>query len=216
MLKLFDFIKDSEHIIWDWNGTLLSDVEHAVTTVNQTLLAPRNLPLQTIETYKQVFCFPISKYYEKLGVNMANESFEQLCEDFVDAFMANVHSCGLVPGARDLLQKVKASGKTQSVLSATDQPNLHRQMELFDLKHCFDFIFGIENKQAAGKIHRGHDLMAESKIAKNKTVLIGDTDHDLEVGQALGIPVLLLAHGHQCSQRLRKLHDNVIDIDELT
>jgi phosphoglycolate phosphatase len=214
MLKLFSLLEKAEHVIWDWNGTLLSDVEYAVNTVN-TLLKPRGLPLLTVESYQKTFCFPIRKYYEILGFDLKNESFEKLCDTFVDAFMANIHTCDLVPGARDILKRVKSSGKIQSVLSATDQPNLEKMMTSFELKPFFDFVFGIEDKMAASKIHRGHDLLEESQIVPHKTLLIGDTDHDLEVGQALGIPVLLLAHGHQCAIKLRRIHDNVVDISEL-
>ena len=42
------------------------------------------------------------------------------------------------------------------------------------------------------------------------TVLIGDTDHDLEVGRSMGVEVLLIADGHQSYNRLIKCHDNVM------
>lgn len=214
MLKLFDHIKSAEHIIWDWNGTLLSDVNYAVHTVNK-LLQARNLPLLDRERYQKTFCFPIRKYYDLLGFDLENESFEKLCDEFVGSFMAGIHTCNLMPGARDILKKVKDSGKMQSVLSATDQPNLNKMMDSFGVRPYLDHIYGIEDKMAASKIHRGHDLMAATGIAKEKTLMIGDTDHDLEVGHALGIDVILLSHGHQCVTRLRKIHHAVIDMDAL-
>ena len=39
--------------------------------------------------------------------------------------------------------------------------------------------------------------------------MIGDTDHDHEVGVAMGVDVLLVAHGHQSEARLRAVHDRV-------
>ncbi len=41
--------------------------------------------------------------------------------------------------------------------------------------------------------------------------MIGDTDHDLEVGNELGIDVLLIADGHQSFEKLKNVHDNVIE-----
>lgn len=32
--KLHAAIEDKDHVIWDWNGTLLDDVGHAVTVMN--------------------------------------------------------------------------------------------------------------------------------------------------------------------------------------
>lgn len=212
MLKLFDHLKNADHVIWDWNGTLLSDVHYAVNTVNR-LLIERGLPELDVERYQKTFCFPIRKYYTLLGFDLEAESFEKLCDDFVGSFMANIHTCQLVPGAHDILMKVKASGKMQSVLSATDQPNLEKMMDSFQVRPYLDHVFGIQDKLAASKVYRGHELLATSRVAPEKTLLIGDTDHDLEVGQAMGVKVLLLAHGHQSAERLREIHDNVIEVD---
>ncbi|MGE0529343.1 MAG: HAD hydrolase-like protein [Bdellovibrionales bacterium] len=41
---------------------------------------------------------------------------------------------------------------------------------------------------------------------------MGDTDHDLEVAQALGIDVTLVEHGHQCPTRLRDIHHCVLKV----
>jgi len=213
MLKLFDALRDKDHVIWDWNGTLLNDVQHAVDTMND-LLASRGLPLLDIERYRQTFCFPIRKYYEALGFDLASEPFSDLCDRYVDVFMAKVNDCELVAGSRELLRGIKGAGKMQSVLSATDQPNLQRMVTAFELETCFDFIFGIENKLAASKLHRGHELIHASGIAPARTILIGDTDHDLEVAQALGISAVLITHGHQCARRLRGIHHDVVDVGE--
>ena len=54
-------------IIWDWNGTLLDDVDLCVEAINM-LLARESLPLLTgKEEYQRVFQFPIRAYYEAVG-----------------------------------------------------------------------------------------------------------------------------------------------------
>jgi len=214
MQQLFHRLGDIDHVIWDWNGTLLNDVPHAVDTIN-FLLEPRGLPLVSIERYREIFSFPIRRYYETLGFDLQAESFAQLCDQFVDRFMAKVGECALAPGSRELLGQIKASGKKQSVLSATEQGNLHDMMSQFGLSHYFDFVFGIADKLAGGKVQRGHDLMRESGVPPTRTLLIGDTDHDLEVGHALGISVLLVTHGHQSAERLKRIHHDVIDVSAL-
>ncbi len=70
------------HIIWDWNGTLVDDVEVAVTAVN-TLLVENNLPAVTVEKYREHFGFPVRKYYERLGFDFGKITFEALCDRFV-------------------------------------------------------------------------------------------------------------------------------------
>lgn len=210
MKSLEQHLAPFEHVIWDWNGTLLSDVDYAVQTVNLSL-SKRQLPLITRSVYQEKFCFPIKAYYEKIGLPTQGDQFEVLCHEFVENFMKGIFDCPLVPGAREILAQVKNAGKMQSVLSASDQENLDRMMDAFKIKHLLDNVYGIENKYAAGKVHRGHQLVEAVKKDRAKTVLIGDTDHDLEVGKAIGISVILVAHGHQTKERLDKIHDMVIE-----
>jgi phosphoglycolate phosphatase len=214
MQQLFHRLGGIDHVIWDWNGTLLNDVPHAVDTIN-FLLEPRGLPLMSIERYREVFSFPIRQYYETLGFDLQAESFADLCDQFMARFLAKVGECPLAPGSRELLAQIKAAGKKQSVLSATEQGCLRGMMSQFGLSQYFDFVFGIADKLAVGKVQRGHDLMRESGVPPTRTLLIGDTDHDLEVAQALGISVLLVTHGHQSEERLKRLHHDVIDISAL-
>ena len=49
-------------------------------------------------------------------------------------------------------------------------------------------------------------------VKPEKTIMIGDTDHDLEVAEALGIELILVDHGHQCATRLRKVHHRVMKV----
>ncbi len=98
MQQLFHRLGDIDHVIWDWNGTLLNDVPHAVDTIN-FLLGPRGLPLMSIERYREIFSFPIRRYYETLGFDLQAESFADLCDQFIDRFMAKVGECALAPGA---------------------------------------------------------------------------------------------------------------------
>lgn len=209
MKSLEAYLEPFEHVIWDWNGTLLSDVDYAVQTVNISL-QKRNLPLIDRNIYQEQFCFPIKSYYQKIGLPTGEDEFKVLCHEFVENFMKGIFDCPLNPGAREILAHVKGRNKMQSVLSATDQENLDRMMNAFNIKPYLDHVFGIEDKYAASKVHRGHQLIEVAKKDRKKTVLIGDTDHDLEVGKAIGVSVILLSHGHQTKERLDKIHDVVL------
>lgn len=208
--RLRNAISGKRHIIWDWNGTLLNDVDHAVTVVN-TLLVEHELPLIDQTKYRKIFCFPVQQYYETLGFDFQKESFEELCHKFVDRFMAGFQNLPLIPEMKSVLFELHHERLTQSVLSATDQPNLDSMVSHFELNHIFQNVFGINNKLAASKVDRGHELIKLSKISAAQTIIIGDTLHDLDVAKALGIDAVLISHGHQCPTRLRPYHDAVIE-----
>ena len=208
MLNLHKYFASKNHIIWDWNGTLLRDIEHAVATTNR-LLTEENLPPLSVERYLKTFRFPVIEYYRNLGFDTSPEKFRDLCERFNKYFVDGVHTCGLWPGVEGILAHVKNAGKMQSVLSASEQNILNHQMKLFALEGYFDHVTGIADKSAGSKVDRGHELLNKAGIAKEHTILVGDTDHDLEVAEALGIDVILLEHGHQCPTRLRETHHTI-------
>jgi phosphoglycolate phosphatase len=210
--RLDKSLHGKEHIIWDWNGTLLSDVEHAVQTVN-SLLDDHKLPRIDIHQYRKLFEFPVLNYYKALGFNFEKESFENLCHRFVEKFMSGFRDLPLIPEMKTVLMNLHNKELKQSVLSATDQSNLDAMISHFELNHVFKFVYGINNKFAGSKVERGHELIQVSNIDLKKTIIIGDTLHDLDVAKALGIDAILISHGHQCPTRLKPHHDKVIVVD---
>ena len=51
------------HILWDWNGTLLDDVEISIDCVN-IMLEKLGLQKTNLSEYYQMMDFPMHRYYE--------------------------------------------------------------------------------------------------------------------------------------------------------
>jgi phosphoglycolate phosphatase len=209
--QLLSRLVTKKHVIWDWNGTLLNDVDHAVETMNH-LLQKHSLPSLDRHRYQKIFDFPVKNYYDALGFDYSKESFEDLCHLFVDRFMAGFHMLPLVDQMERVLRELHRNEVQQSVLSATDQLNLDNMISHFGLNGLFAHVFGIDNKLAGSKIARGHELLKISEVSPTDSIIVGDTIHDLEVADALGIEAVLVSHGHQCAERLRAHGANVIEI----
>ena len=68
------------YIIWDWNGTLLDDVETNLRTANR-MLARRNLPvIGNTDRYREMFSFPVIDFYRKAGFDLTEEEFRTTAE----------------------------------------------------------------------------------------------------------------------------------------
>ena len=79
-------------------------------------------------------------------------------------------------------------------------------IEKFGISACFDKILGAENTLAESKIDRAKAFFKELNINRNGAILIGDTLHDLETANALGIDCVLVSYGHQ-GRRLLEEHN---------
>ncbi|NNL20101.1 MAG: HAD family hydrolase [Ignavibacteriaceae bacterium] len=194
-----------EHIIWDWNGTLFNDVELCANTMN-FLLEQESHPTISIDKYKSVFTFPVVEYYKIAGHTFAKNSFEVLGKQFMDEYERNKLKCELYPAAKKLLDELSNENFTQHLLSAYEQKSLTKIVEHFSIKKYFKYIVGLDNIYASGKMNLGKKLL--SLIRQNgkdeNILLIGDTTHDFEVAQELGIYCVLVSHGHQDKARLLK------------
>ena len=187
------------HIIWDWNGTLLDDVDFIIAVMNE-LLRRRGLPLLDRPRYHRVFDFPVRDYYGRLGLDVA--TFDGLSVEFITGYDHGRWECRLHLAADALLRAVQEAGLTQSILSAYRQETLAEMVSHFGLSQRFIRLTGLDNIQAHGKLELGRKWLGELGLPPSAVVLIGDTLHDCDVATALGIDCLLVSHGHHPAERL--------------
>ena len=192
-----------ETIIWDFNGTLIDDVDLVVRSVN-VQLAKRGLPELTAKRYRGVFGFPVEAYYRRIGLDPEVESMSELSAEFHDAYSPGLMDCPLHHGVLDVLVQFRESGIRQFVLSAMEERLLHSALELLEIAGFFDAVYGLAHSEADSKISRGRELLAKYRIRPETALLIGDTDHDAEVADALGVSVILIAQGHQSEAKLQR------------
>jgi len=190
-----------KHIIWDWNGTLLNDVQLSVKIAN-TMLENHTRRQLSVADYQAAFGFPITEYYTKIGIDLEKESFEALSAQFVQLYNSQSKTCELHHAIPSVLGLFKEKGLQQYILTAAHLDMVRPLLEAFSITHYFRQIEGVDNYKAEGKVQRGIDLMKSNQFDKVKTVLIGDTYHDFEVAEAMGIDCVLVAMGHQSKERL--------------
>jgi phosphoglycolate phosphatase len=190
-----------EAIIWDWNGTLLNDVDIAINSINQ-LLCDRNLVPLTLERYLDVFTFPVKDYYEHIGFDLINEPFEIPASRFIAIYNKAVEACGLHNEVVPILSHLRARGYRQFILSAMEQGQLEKTVNDLHITHYFEGLFGLDNHFAISKIEIGRSLISKHRLNADRILLIGDTVHDFEVAQAIGCKCVLVPNGHQSKERL--------------
>jgi phosphoglycolate phosphatase len=197
------------HVIWDWNGTLLDDLDLCIDVMNG-LLQRRDLPLMDRARYHAVFDFPVRAYYERLGFDFRRDSFEELSVEFIAGYETRRRESRLQRGAPEVLAALQRAGVTQSVLSAYREDTLREIVGHFGLTPYFIRLTGLDNIYAHSKTELGRAWVAELGIPGNDILMIGDTLHDLEVAKAIGVDCVLVAAGHHPAERLRQRAQQVL------
>ena len=199
-----------EAVIWDFNGTILADVELASGSISE-LLRRRGLPEISPEEHREAFQFPVSKYYERLGFDLAKEPQTDVSDEFHEVYLAGVRDCALNAGVREALDHFEDAGTPQFVLSAAQEEMVVDWAEALGIQAYFKGIYGLEDRLAATKVQRGQDLIRDFGLRAPETLFVGDTDHDVEVARHLGCHPAAVLQGHQGRERFDDSECEILD-----
>ena len=144
------------------------------------------------------------------GFDFDEEPFETLAQEYIAMYHGEGSDrVALYENTEHVLKTIKCLQISQIILSASAQNNLEMQLNPFDIQQYFDEILGISNIYAKSKVEIGIDYLLRNNVPKG--IMIGDSVHDFEVSQAMGIDCALVAHGHQSREKLLQCNVPVFD-----
>jgi len=191
-----------KYIIWDWNGTLLDDVDINIEIIN-ILLSERGLPLiDSTDKYRNLFSFPIQSFYKELGFTFKDEPFETVARQYAFMYDERYPFAEVSAEAESLLRTFRQEGAEQLIISATEQGFLTRQVTYFEIEQYFTDILGTSDIYVKSKVSVAQRWMQENGVSPDEILFVGDTVHDKEVADSIGCECILVAKGHQPKELL--------------
>jgi phosphoglycolate phosphatase-like HAD superfamily hydrolase len=105
------------HVVWDWNGTLLADLDAIVGATNAGLAAS-GLAAIDRDQYRDDFGRPVRAFNERLlGRSLTDEQWRTIDDAFHDHYRQQLQHCELADGAEAALELLARAGVSQSLLS---------------------------------------------------------------------------------------------------
>ena len=202
--------KTIKTIIWDWNGTLLNDIDICIDSIN-ILLEHRNIEKLTKEIYKEIFTFPVKDYYSKAGFDFTKEDFDIPATEFINIYNSRIIDAYLFQEVTSVLEHFKRRNYQQLIISAMEQDSLVKSIFEKGISNYFTYISGINDHYAVSKVENAKNLIKKANINPNQICMIGDTIHDYEVAGEIGCNCIIVANGHQSYKRLEPLNCTVVN-----
>ncbi len=197
------------HIIWDWNGTLLNDVNASLSSVND-MLDLRGMPHIGLDFYKECIGVPIRKFYDRV-FDMGKEDYSIIIKQYNEGYLKHLEACSLTDGAREAIGYFASCGMHQAVVSSSNNDQLCMNIKKYGLDGCFDAVLGSADFYAGSKIDRARKYLAETGGESGKILVIGDLEHDADMASELGADCVLLTSGHEHISRLKRAKAELID-----
>ncbi len=198
-------------LIWDFNGTIIDDARfcHQIET---KMLQKRHMHTYTFEEYRDMFCFPVIDYYYKMGYTFENETYDDISIEFNQYYDDGFSTLSVMDDFIETIQNATKLGYQNMILSASRQDNLLNQCKMLGIDSYFVEICGTDNIYGGSKIEVGKQLMEKRNLNPEECLFVGDSLHDKECANAIGIEnVTLVATGHQSKDVLQKDYDKVVN-----
>jgi phosphoglycolate phosphatase len=210
MTRRFDLI------VFDWDGTLMDSTAVIVKSI-QSSCRDLGLPVPDDARAGHVIGLGLKDALTYAVPELALADYPKMAERYSHHYRA--HDSVLTPfaGAEDMLRELADAGFLLAVATGKSRAGLDRVLnstglgDLFSMSRCADETFS--------KPHPAMllELMDQLGVIPARTLMIGDTTHDLQMAINAGVPGLGVTYGAHPKPQLIELKPlaTVDDIGEL-
>ncbi|MFF9910063.1 HAD family hydrolase [Streptomyces sp. NPDC013457] len=204
--------KHGKHLVWDWNGTLLDDIEAVIGATNAAF-AELGLEPITLARYRDLYTVPVPKFYERLMGRLPTEAEWVLMDGaFHRHYWQRAEACVLTAGAAELLAARQESGFTQSLLSLAPHAELVPLVRRHGIEPRFVRVDGRIGSSTEGKsAHMVRHLAALTGVPPERVVVIGDAADDARAAAHVGARAVLYTGGSHSRASLEAAGVPVVD-----
>jgi phosphoglycolate phosphatase len=195
-------------IVFDWDGTLFDStgliarcIQDACTDVG----APR--PSHADAAY--VIGLGLTDALRHVAPGLPESRYPDLGARYRHHYFASQHELSLFPGTLEMLHALKARRHRLGVATGKGRRGLDDALAHAQLKGLFDSTRTADETASKPDPLMLEELMREFGVEPARTLMIGDTTHDLQLARNAGTPSVAVsfgAHGHDSFGDYAPLH----------
>jgi phosphoglycolate phosphatase len=181
-------------IAFDWDGTLF-DSTALIARCIQAACADVGAEVPSFTQASYVIGMGLSEALQHAAPNLPRERYRELGERYRYHYFAKQHEVVLFEGTLAMLQALKARNHMLAVATGKSRRGLDEALGSVDLKGVFDSTRTAD--ETASKPHPMMllELMAEFGVSPQRTLMIGDTTHDLQLAANAGTASIGVSYG---------------------
>ncbi|MCL5027446.1 MAG: HAD-IA family hydrolase [Bacteroidetes bacterium] len=199
MIKSFPI----KHIAFDLDGTIVDSYQTIYKTTIKSLEELKiNTPVDKDEFYKRIGQHFIDIFRD---LNIPVKDFEQFISIYKDYYFDFIGDSKIYSGAIETLQFLIDKNIRVSLLTTKLQSQADKIIDHFNLRKYFLFVMGrrngIANKPSAEPLLF---ICNELGIQPENTLMVGDTELDIQCGKNAGTKTCGAAYGYRTKEQLKK------------
>jgi phosphoglycolate phosphatase len=206
--------KPTRLVVFDWDGTLMDSTAQIVAAASGAI-AQLGLPARPPEAIRDIIGLGLRESWQRLFPELGPESFTPFVVAYRDHFFApELQTAQLFARAEEVVAELAGRGFLLGVATGKSRRGLDRDLETTGLGR---FMAGSRTAdETRSKPHPDMllELMAALGTPAAATLMVGDTEWDLEMARRAGVPAVAVSYGAHAPERLRA-HAPIALIDAL-
>jgi len=181
-------------IAFDWDGTLFDSTAIIVRCIQQAVIDVGGArPSDKVAAY--VIGMGVMQALAHAAPDVPPERYPQLGERYRHHYLAHQNDLSLFPGVLPLLDQLKERQHWLAVATGKSRRGLDDVLRTVQLQGMFNGSRTAD--ETAGKPHPRmlQELMLEFGTDPQRTLMIGDTTHDLQMAVNAGCPAVGVSYG---------------------
>jgi phosphoglycolate phosphatase-like HAD superfamily hydrolase len=201
-----------DHVVWDWNGTILDDNDAVVTAVN-TVCAAFGRDAIDLPYLRSIYRRPLLDCYrELLRRDLSAADWATIDRTYHHAYRELLSMTRLAPGIPDELHRWADRGGSQSLLSMWFHDELVPLVTEHGLAALFTRIDGLRvDVGGHGKTAHLIEHLEALRLERGRVLLIGDVLDDADAAKAAGVRCVLVTTGVMTRSTLESAGVPVVD-----
>jgi phosphoglycolate phosphatase len=181
-------------IVFDWDGTLFDSTLLIVRCIQD---ACRDIGIQvpSDEDAAYVIGLGLHDALRHAAPGLPAERYPELGARYRHHYFARQHELVLFPGTLDMLQALRARQHLLAVATGKGRRGLDEALAHSQLKGLFDATRTADETRSKPDPLMLHELMREFGVAPERTLMIGDTTHDLQLAANAGTDRVAVSYG---------------------
>ena len=200
-------------IVFDWDGTLM-DSEAQIVSCLHAAIADLQLDPMDDDTLSNVIGLGLKEAIDTL-VPGRDESFHRCFVEYYREHWFRSGSSSLFAGVPETLQALKRRNLRLGIATGKSRRGLEKALgetglgDFFDATRCADEALSKPHPQMLLELMEALDARPE------QTVMVGDTEYDMEMATNAGAGKIAVSTGVHNEQRLQ-LHEPLVCLNRLT
>jgi phosphoglycolate phosphatase len=197
--------KQFDLIVFDWDGTLMDSTATIVKCI-QASAKDLGLPMPDDNAAAHVIGLGLQEAMEVVLPDIDPKYYPRMVERYRYHYLAKGHDLTLFDGVQEMLAELSQQGYFLAVATGKSRVGLNRALDavkllsLFDATRCADETFSKPHPAMLQELTRelGQDI--------KRTVMIGDTTHDLQMAVNAGAAAVAVQYGAHPPDQLQALN----------